>query len=370
MEDNFYRLKSSRSARVEGHVGKINGFLIFAVFFTVVSLSLIIYNVAVQTNLDLEAYLVIAMFVVGCSAFLGFGIHEQIKSNKANAAERKLLKNCICTDGIINKCSCKEYVRTHSRRTDSYYYKVSVQYSFYDDKNRLKRRTFTNTYDYDPEFYEGQWLMVAFNDTDSAILGSFSFIKEDMEKFLKNEAERSADDFDNLDGELLEVDPSKKIVSAEFEYAWFWAAVGLFVFLLAYTVPISICATPELVTGKIIPDIFIIFILYLLPVFLTAVIVGFIVQYVKKRRYFKKILNNNPNFTWGKIFASEKTYTSNARKKVFYCYIDNGGNRYTKRFFGAAVRKAVHGRPTDVAVMYDKDGNSIPLYNYKFVGED
>ena len=273
---------------MEGHVGKINGFLIFAVFFTVVSLSLIIYNVAVQTNLDLEAYLVIAMFVIGCSIFLGFGIHEQIKSNKANAAERKLLKNCLCTDGIINKCSCKECAKIHSRRTDSYYYKVSVQYSFYDDKNRLKRRTFTNTYSYDPEFYEGQWLMVAFNDTDSAILGSFSFIKEDMEKFLKNEAERSADDFDNLDGELLEVDPSKKIVSAEFEYAWFWAAVGLFVFLLAYTVPISICATPELVTGKIIPDIFIIFILYLLPVFFNCGNSGFYRTVRKKTQVFQK----------------------------------------------------------------------------------
>ena len=179
MEDNFYRLKSSRSARVEGHVGKINGFLIFAVFFAAGSLSLIIYNLVIQSGYGLEAYLVVAMFVVGCSIFLGFGIHEQIKSNKANAAERKLLKNCICTDGIINKCSCKEYVRTHSRRTDSYYYKVSVQYSFYDDNNRLKRRSFDNTYSYDPEFYEGQWLMVAFNDTDSAILGSFSFIRSE-----------------------------------------------------------------------------------------------------------------------------------------------------------------------------------------------
>ncbi|MDE6104692.1 MAG: hypothetical protein K2G38_03270 [Clostridia bacterium] len=340
--------------------------MIFAVAFTAFFLGMLIYTLVTHYKFNLESSLVIAFFVVGCCVLLGFGIYGQIKYNKTNAAERKLLKDCLCTDGIVKWCKSSR-VETHGG--ESYYYKVTVCYRFCNDKNAIKQSTYTNNYDYDPEFYTGQHLIIAFNETDSAILGKFSFVKEDEERFLKNEAARSADDFDNLNGKLLNVDPTRKIQSAELEYAWFWAAFGLFIFFVGYTVPISIFATPKLVMGRIMPDIIIIPLLYFPSLLFISVVTGFWVVYVKKRRYFKKILNNKPYFTWGKIFASEKTYRRYISKHVYYCYIDKDGNRHTELFSGHAVRKAIEGKPVDVAVMYDDKGNSLPLYNYKFTDE-
>ena len=366
MQDNsnFYRLKSPRSARVEGHTGKVSTFLIFGVIFTAAFLSFLIYWIIKGWNSNWETYLCLALFTFGCSAFLGFGIYDQIKNNKKNEAESKLLKDCLCTDGIIMQCKNVRYETLSDSGT--YYHKLAIEYSFTDDKNRLRQCIFTNDYSYDPEFYKGQHIMVAFNDTDSTILSEFSFIKEDEERFLQNESLRSADDFDGLNGRLLEIDTDTKIRSAELEHLWLWAAFALFIIVASFTIPISILSVPDAVMGKIIPDVFIILIIYLVPALLMALIASFIIHYFKLRRRVKRILNNEPNFVWGRIFASEKTYRGGVKKVVCYCYIDKDGNRFTKKFRGVAVHKAIDGKPKDVVVMYDKDGNSMPLYNYKF----
>ena len=364
---NFYRLKSPHSARVEGHVGKVSFFLIFSLFFTAGFLLILIITLVKGSEFSLEAYICFAVFGIVITAFLFVGIRDQIKGGRQNEAERRLLNDCLCTDGKIIWCTAVR--RETSSKSSSNYYNVTMEYSFTDDKNKLRRCSFTADYSYNPDFYNGQHLMIAFNDTDSIILGEFSFVEEDEERFLQNEAARSDDDFDELDGSPLEVDPNRKIQSAELEHVWFWAAFALFIFVAAFTIPISIFVAPKLINGIVILDILLIFLLYLTPAVFTAVIVYFIVKYIKLRRRFKKILNNEPSFVWGKIFASEKTYRHNARKTVFYCYIDGDGNRFTKSFLGPAVRKAVQGKPIDVAVMYDKDGNSVPLYSYKFTDE-
>ncbi|MDE6442373.1 MAG: hypothetical protein K2L12_06460 [Clostridia bacterium] len=369
MEGNFYRLKNPRSARAEGHYAKVSFIFVFAVVFTSVFLGMLVYSLIAQLNFNIEGYIGVTVFVIVCSAFLGFGIHDQLKSSKQNKAERKLLNNCLCTDGKIDRCQCTTIERRHDDRI-TYYYEVLVYYSFYDDKNILRRCEFSHVYNYNPEFYEDQWLMIAFNDTDSAILGTFSFVKEDEEKFLKNEAERSADDFDELDNEPVEIDPTRKIQSAEFEYGWFWAAFGVFVLFAGYIIPISIFAVPSFISDITVLNIFIVCFFYFPCPFEIALIIFFIVKYVKKIKAFKSILQNEPNFVWGKIFASEKTYRSHVRKKVFYCYIDKDGNRHTKCFTGPAVLKAVQGYSVDVAIMYDEFGNSVPLYNYKFTDEE
>ena len=365
---NFYRLKSPHSARVEGHVGKVSFFLIFSLFFTAGFLLILIITLVKGSEFSLEAYICFAVFGIVITAFLFVGIRDQIKGGRQNEEERRLLNDCLCTDGKIIWCMAVR--RETSSKSSSNYYNVTMEYSFTDDKNKLRRCSFTADYSYNPDFYNGQHLMIAFNDTDSVILGEFSFVEEDEARFLQNEAARSDDDFDELDGRLLEVDTNKKIQSSELEYVWFWAAFALFIFVASFTIPISIFAVPKIISGIVVLNIIIIFMLYLVPALLTAVIVYFITKYVKLRRRFKKILYNEPSFVWGKMFASEKTYRRNTRKIVFYCYIDGEGNRFTKTFWGPTVRGFVQGRPRDVVVMYDKDGNSTPLHSLKFIDEE
>ncbi|MDE7087807.1 MAG: hypothetical protein K2O67_06415, partial [Clostridia bacterium] len=76
----------------------------------------------------------------------------------------------------------------------------------------------------------------------------------------------------------------------------------------------------------------------------------------------KRILKNEPKFTRGKIFASEKTYREGAGKRVLYCYIDDKGGQHTEVLNSPYYRKTVEDKKLTATIAYDKNGNSVPLH--------
>lgn len=357
----FYRLASPLSAKIEGHTGKVSVVLIFAIVWTMGLIGITVANLVTGEKFETGAIIVISMFAVVSAALLAFGIIHQKRRLAANAEERALLNDCLCTDGIVERCDCVEH-RTHDRDgSDSYRYEVTLVYTY----TNLQRKTATgihkSTYRYDPEFYKGQYLMVAFNDKgDSRILNGFTLKKEDEEAFLKNEAERSDDDFDGLDGKLIRHNENK-IKSAELPYIWLWASVGIFVFVAIYTVPISIFAVPQLASSHLVPATIGIVMIYLMPAVLTGAIAYMLSRFFRGTNKIKSILKNEPKFTRGKIFASEKTYRGGS-KQVLYCYINADGEKITEVLRSPYHRKTVQGNARFVTVVYDKNGRSVPLH--------
>ncbi|MDE7301014.1 MAG: hypothetical protein K2N47_02480 [Clostridia bacterium] len=356
----IYRLASPASARIEGHAGKVSPFLLFAIVWLVFLVVITVANLAVGDGFEVPMIIIVSVFSCVGVGLLTFGIYDQRRQMNASAEERRLLDNCLCTDGIIESCVCQVHVR-HGRHSNSHSYTVTLTYSYEDAHRRKVIDKHSATYGYDPEFYKGQYIMVAFDEEGkSRILNRFKFVPEDERAFLENEAARSDDDFDGLDGKLVKRNGSEKIKSAEFPQVWLWVSIPFFVFAVAYTVPISILVVPQIMTGRVMPDLIFILLLYFMPVGLTALGIFLLTRFFKGRGRLKAILENSPKYTRGKVFASERTYRGGS-KVVLYCYIDDEGKRHTKELKSPYYRKTVHGKAKQITVAYDDSGKSIPL---------
>lgn len=357
----IYRLASPATARVEGHACKVSPFLLFAVAWLVFLIVITVANLAVGEEFEIPMIIVVSVFACVGVGLLAFGIIDQRRQMNASAEERRLLNNCLCSDGIIESCNCDVHV-TSNRRSNSYSYTVTLKYSYENAHGKKVIDKHSATYSYDPEFYKGQYVMVAFDDEGkSRILNRFKFVPEDERAFLDNEAARSDDDFDGLDGKLIKRNTSEKLQSAEFPQMWLWASIPFFVIAVAYTVPISVIVAPQMMTGHTMPDLIFILILYFMPAGLIAVGIFFLTRFFKGRGRLKVILDNSPKYTRGKIFASERTYRGGS-KVVLYCYIDDEGKRHTKELKSPYYRKTVQGNAKQVTVVYDQSGKSIPLH--------
>ena len=72
-----------------------------------------------------------------------------------------------------------------------------------------------------------------------------------------------------------------------------------------------------------------------------------------------------PHFTYGKMFASEKTFRGTS-KKVVYCYIDKWGEKHTAQTDAPIFQSQTMGEDKIVVVAYDAAGNSAVLTKYSF----
>ena len=371
---DFYELDKSRPYKAEGavsfHFSKI--LIIFSSVYIVGVILFTVINLIINIDIFEEFGATLApvfLFVLGMF-FLSLGIIFRIKDKKLKKREEEILKNCVLTDGRITEYSCvqREYRDSDGTNVN---YEVELKYTFYDKDLTVRSGKYCGTYGYDPEFYKGQYLMIAFNENDSLILKLFTVKKSDEKKFLANEARRSDDYFDGLTGELLDVDVKKPIKDYEYSIVWFWAAFALFVFLAAYTIPIGIIVVPQILSIKfIVPEIFAIVGIFLLPVILAVAIIALLCGFVKRHKKFKKIISGNPFFTFGKMFASEKTYRGGLHKKVFYCYIDKWGEKHTETVTSPPFHKKIQDENLDVVVAYDAAGNSTVILSCKLMNEE
>ena len=367
---NFYKLDRSKPYKVEGAASvKLSKFMF--VFSSVFIAGVIIWSIVCAITSEMfqhpDAIFAPILLVAVGLLFLLIGVLSYVKDKKRKASQNEILKNCVLTDGKITEYNC--VARTSGSGDNEHtYYDVTMQYAYYDESLNLRKGSLCHTYSFDPEFHKGEYLMIAFNETDSLILSEFTLEKQDEEKFLSNEAKRSDDDFDGLTGELLDVDTSKPIKTIEFTNVWLLAALVLFVFTAIYSVLMGVLVIMRHVDFKHpITDVVLICGVSLLPVIFFVLIAYFLYKYAKRQKYIKKLMNSNPYFTMGKLFASEKTYRAGRKKKILYCYIDKWGERHTDVLNAVAIRKNVEDQNYEVTVAYDAAGNSLVLYEYELI---
>ncbi|MDE7182839.1 MAG: hypothetical protein K2O41_07465 [Clostridia bacterium] len=371
-QPNFYKLDKSKPYKAEGAASRqfSKWIIIFSSFYLSFLVLFVVISVITDIGMFEEVTAIIApvfLFVLG-AFFLCVGLIYRKKDKKQNHAEQEILKNCLLTDGRIKEYHCREIRGSDNSHTT---YDVTLEYTFYDKDMNLRLGIHACSYNYDPQFYRGQYLMIAFNETDSLILKEFTIVKEDEEKFLDNEAQRSADDFDDLTGELLDIDLNKPIKDYEYAYGFLWAAFAVFIFAAAYTIPISILVAPQIITiNWLVPELIAFIGIYILPLALTPAIICLLRLYIKKKRKFKRLMNGKPYFTFGKMFASETTYRDGMRKKVFYCYIDKWGEKHTELVTSTVFHLRIQDENLDVVVAYDALGNSTVILECTPIDED
>ncbi len=365
---NFYRLDKSKRFLVEGKAGsKINFALIFGaiwiVFVLILSFSLPDFITQIQGIIGM-----VLMLAFGGIA-VGMGINIAIKNKRAKAREDEILKNCTLTDAKVTSCIITRRTVRGSDDSESTYYDVCLEYKFFDADLNRRTQKYEKTYSYNPNFFKGQYLMVAFNSHDSLILKEFSLLNFDQKRFEQTQAERSDDDFDGLSGDLVKVDLTKKITDAESSQATFIASCVLFGFALILA--IVMVAVSTLFYGSFPIYVYLLVLLLMLTPSITMFIAGAILlkSELRSRKHLRQILENDPMFTFGKMFATEKTYSSKSGKEIIYCYIDSTGKECRKIAQSQALHESVHSEEQSVLVAYTRDGNSTILSEYTLIDE-
>lgn len=365
---NFYKFDKRKPYKVEGGGSQIiSSLIILGIGLGLLLINLIIFYQSTTGDSKFDISLIIPHLLFGAFAviFLIIGFNQVRKSIKRKIRANTILNNCTLTDARITSYNC---VRRTTRHDDHSHtrYDVTLTYSFTDDKNTPRTTTYVHTYTSEPEFYVGQHLIIAFNSNDSLILSKFTLSESDRQTFEQNELSRSNDDFDGLTGELLDINMNEPITGHESK----WDIILPTIFISGYLIMFSI-----MFFSFMLPFILSFKSSMWLPLIIGGVIIAFfavpisffakvIIKTLKNKANFKKIMVSNPYFTYGKMFASEKTYRSGAKKQVMYCYIDKWGEKHTKTETSSALHESAQGEDIKVLIAYTAQNQSTIIKNY------
>lgn len=275
----IYKLDKSKRSGVEGINRNIfNEILLYVILILFWALAIALIVLSSQKLFSDAAVTVFAFaFVIILCGITALILAKSISVYKKIRFARNVLKSGTLTDGTVTSVNKQKIWRHRVHRSYSYY-KVVLQYAFFDADNVRRLGVFTGGYAEVP-FYVGQNLMIAFNKTDSVILNEFT-LSEGAEEFAAAEAKREQVDFEGLSGELIKVDLSKPIALAEY----------------SYTLPFKTAA---------------------------------------RKKRLKQILKDNPRFAQGRFFTKKCTYCSKIKNNKFYCYITSGGIKHVEECSGA-----------------------------------
>ncbi len=349
---NFYKLDKSKKYKIEGKSPQFACLVlpIFGVPFTILGIVGII-KLAAQISPMISVPL---LFTVAGLLFICAGIALFFKGRKENLRFKKLIADCTLTDGKVTDCIVTERIR-HNNDNDTVttHYDVELTYSFYGLDGASRSGFFKSTYACNPEFYEGQSLMVAFNADDSAVLSKFT-LAEGAKDFSIAEAERLEVDFSDLSGKLINVDTSKPIKTMAYSGVYIAAGGMLAGLWLLSMLPLTIVAVVQAwgVLGSVLP-MAVTGVFMLLP--------GLYIMFLGFRRKFrlKKILQN-PKFTKAVVFFRKTTFNGYA-KQIFYRFKDEQGGCHIEKFSGRTPRDLLDGER--VVVVYS-GGNSEIISEY------
>lgn len=340
-EINFYKLDKSKKYKVEGDDSRAAVTVLIIISAIIDSFTLIFCIAGYGELFRTAEGTVVPLF------FIAFGIVFTVvsavsyrKSKRERARIKAILRDCTLTDGTVTDCCTEKIVTGHgSSRSTSY--KVDTSYSFYGLDGNIRSGLLSATYSSDPEFYEGQNLMVAFNDGDSVILSKF-VLSEGAGEFARAEEERMELDFDGLSGKLLNVDTSRPIKTLAYSRVCVIAGASVAGLWLVSILPVFIISLVDGwgLLGTLLPPC-ITALFFLLP----AAYIG--VSGLKHVLNLKKILKN-PSFTKGIMFFRKTTYRGGPRA-VFYRYKDADGGRHIERFKGIGALKITDGLSVVVA---------------------
>lgn len=366
-ENNYYLLDLSKPYFVEGWDGKLSVRAAIIVQCVILALILFFTLLSIKALLTMPILFIIPaiMFFLVLAIFICTLISAK-KSKAARAEDEKLLKNCYLTEGKITFYECvAKTVRDVDSSTTRF--DITLKYQFNDLNGDERTETYIKTYSCDPEFYKGQYLMVAFDNYKSLILNKFTLLDDGEEKLLKSERMRGEDDFDGLTGEIVCVDKSIPIKPYYRENYIFWLpfAVTFTLMWIIYIAVNSVLVVPEFLKAaqtNPVSTAFTVIVIYLfsLPMLLVGVI--FSVKILKRGKVYKKIISGEHYFTYCNVFASEKTYRKGGGKSVVYCYIDKWGEKRRAKTDCIRLRKTLNTSSRRFIAVYNAQGLSELIF--------
>ena len=351
VKSKFYKLDPSKPVAAEGCKSAFPFvFLFVAVFFCIILAFIVTVNKGDDTY-DESEY---KIFYILCGVFLGVALILFAAYQIRNARVRAKIRASTVTYATITTVIVEEYTTRDSDGDSHTKERVSLAYSFYDKSGSVRTERFNKTYGKAPDFYEGQQIVVAFDETNCYVLSQYTLLDEDtFEQAQPPQAENA--DGDILTGETISIKPDK-YVPLGYDVRYYIIA-GI---LLSLAFVFAVLLTYHAITVK---DYFVWIYVGIFGTFCAVLSVmgikTFAVPYRAKRRY-DEINSYGATYTVGKLESTSKVYGNGSKTRYVCKYVDTNGQEHTFTVDATLSRKLVRYGDTEIIVAY-ANGKAVAL---------
>ncbi|MDE6584237.1 MAG: hypothetical protein K2K15_02435 [Anaeroplasmataceae bacterium] len=360
---HFYKLNKKKPYSVEGTSSKdINFFIPFSIAFLLMDVVIFGVNGYYSFQEIVPIFLFLGFLLVGIG-ILAYGIHFRRVKRRCGEDEQKIIENCNLTDGKIIAYQCKEVRKSYANNRIRIYYDVHMVYGFYDLDFKYREASYHHIYSQDPQFFKGQYLMIAFTEEQSLILNTYTLSSEDQARLEEAEVARMEHQFDDVTGQLEQVD-LKKYKSGENIVVHVVVVIVAFLWMLLYGMLIGFLAIRHILETNWLSMIIVAIVFALvipLLVFSIPLLWGIVTSISRIHRFRQVFKDDTIYYTYGKLFASRKTYSQKSRKEILYYYVDYLKNSHSKICKSYLRYKDMEDDIQKVLVAYNSRGDSIVL---------
>ena len=345
VKSDFYKLDSSKRVVVEGYRSVLPWILLFMAIFFCAILAFIISVNKESGTYDDEDYKV---FYILCGVLLGVAVILFVAYHVRNALVRKRVLACDVTYATVTAVIVEEYTTRDNDGDSHTKERVSLTYSFYDKLGNVRTERYHKTYGKAPAFFEGQQIVVAFDDSKSFVLSKYTLIGDDFRE-IPNGLPQNADASD-LTGETVKIKVDKYVPLGYDKRYYIMAAVYL-AFALFFAAMLTYFA---LTVKDVIVWAYVGFTGLFLVIFLILAVQAAIVPFSAKRKY-DEICAIGATYTLGKLEYTSKVYGNGSKGNYVCKYVDVDGNERQFRVNANLSKKLVRYGDTEVYVAYAND---------------
>ena len=348
-ESKFYKLDTSKPFAAEGQRSSFPlVLLLVAIFFCAILAFIII------TNKDSETYSIedYKVFFILCGVLLGVAVIIYVAYLIRKIRIRTRIRSCDVTYATITTVIVEEYTTRDNDGDSHTKEKVSLTYEFYDKSGNRRTEHYHKTYGKAPDFYEGQQIVVAFDETKCYVLSKYKLLDIDTYE----EAQIPAIDSDNgLTGETVKI-KKDKYVPLGYDIRFYISAGIMLAFALVFA---SLTLYYAFKVKDVVDWAFVITFGIFCVMFLIMAISSFVVPYSVKRRY-GKIVDYGAMYTMGKLESTAKVYGNGNKTKYVCKYLDTNEREHVFSVNATLCRKLVRYGDTEILVAY-ANGKAVAL---------
>lgn len=350
----FYKLDPSKPIAAEGKNYIFSKILLaLAVFFCAVGAFIIITNVKSDDYESNKQTFVILIAIIG--AFLAGAIALNVGIAVHKSRLRNRILSADVTYATITSVSVTEHTTRDSDGDTHTKEEVFLSYSFYDRNGNIRSEHYSKTYGRAPEFYEGQQIVVAFDDDMCFILSKYTLLDGDSTSYdiLTSDSlteNRPSDNKQNFSGETVDIDVNQYVPFGYSKVYYLLAGIyGAFALAFASLLTFYAITVKDVYVWAYVGMFGLLF-----AVFFILALKSALIPYKVKCNY-DNIVSVGAFYTRGKLESTNKIYGNGARGKYFCVYADINGNE--RRFYvGAFMAKELLRRGnTDVIIAYSQD---------------
>lgn len=342
VKSEFYQLDPSKPVSAEGYKSAFPWVLLaVAVFFC------LILAFIVTVNKDTDTYTAddYKIFYILCGVLLGVAVIVFVAYLVRNALVRKRIRNSTVTRATIVSVVIEEHT-TRNRDGDSHTKEqVSLTYAFYDKDGKVRSEQFCKTYGKAPDFYEGQQIVIAFDDEKCFVLSKYTLLNDDV-----TETDLNNSTVTELSGETITI-KTDKYVPLGYDKRYYIMAGVFFALSLIFVALIAYFAVTVKENTK---WLFIGFTALFLAILWSFAINAFVIPFTAKRKY-DAIISVGATFTRSKLESTNKVFGNGAKTKYVCKYVDTNGKEHHFYVNATLTKKLVRYGDTDIIVAYAND---------------